>query len=598
MIAAIVLSVLLIMSVTAGATLAWFASRDRATSTLTMGEAVVVTIGTDYKQGDGSLAMKLPVDQATGKLLPGMSITPNIKVNLQKSNTNALLRARFITTVEYPQNYMDAAFSDTAKYPTGSELPTGKVLADYNVYSGTIQYDYYTSTGAKDETKSHAVTLDRVEVRSEIAALVDASTGTTKGDWTINGVPVPVTSQNAAELEIRQRGVDLTNAINRVLAGQRGYGIDPSTGAVVDDPSYGVKYTRRVANGWAYRAADQAWYYLGSQTNGYYLASDSADSTEELPETPVSAIKDIAKYDEVTADNVTVYKPDYDLLSEDTNPYKTTVTENGTNKNDMTRNYLGGTAKDESVDWVRNEIAVLNQETIASVDLSVGDVSIDFLTKRFVLPTFINNNYAQADVTFTFTVEAVQDYLVDPLQEATSAADRLPNNLVNAILVFNNAFPQAYAGTAGAAALAATGATANAVPGGGIVSQTAWDTTDGTSTVVQVSGATMDKDNLYSYGYIDDTTLTGTAYSFNDYTKAGSFAEGTGWTWPQGTAKSGIKGFKTRIDDYGDYVADYTAPADYQRGTASSLGISPTIAAQRTTPVMGTAETPAAGGGA
>ena len=42
MIAAIVLSVLLIMSVTSGATLAWFGSRDAASASLTMGEAAEV----------------------------------------------------------------------------------------------------------------------------------------------------------------------------------------------------------------------------------------------------------------------------------------------------------------------------------------------------------------------------------------------------------------------------------------------------------------------------------------------------------------------------------------------------------------------------
>ena len=60
MIAAIVLSVLLIMSLTAGATLAWFSSRDTGTRTLTMGEAIVVTVSDEdpdktYRQGAGTL---------------------------------------------------------------------------------------------------------------------------------------------------------------------------------------------------------------------------------------------------------------------------------------------------------------------------------------------------------------------------------------------------------------------------------------------------------------------------------------------------------------------------------------------------------------
>ena len=120
MIAAIVLSVLLIMSLTAGATLAWFSSRDTGTRTLTMGEAIVVTVSDEdpdktYRQGAGTLAMALPVDEASNGLIPGMSVQPNIKIQLQKSNTNALVRARFITTVEYPNNYEDAAYTDRVK---------------------------------------------------------------------------------------------------------------------------------------------------------------------------------------------------------------------------------------------------------------------------------------------------------------------------------------------------------------------------------------------------------------------------------------------------------------------------------------------------
>ena len=685
MIAAIVLSVLLIMSITTGATLAWFASRDSATNSLTMGEAVVVTIGEDYKQGNGELAMNLPVDKATNGLLPGMSITPNIKVQLQKSNTNALLRARFITSVEYPNLYEDEAFVNKTKYPDSFEggetarntfegrvlnekarvvyksadgnLPAktesktsielakegqgydangkpyrdaygaflyidapGTAVADYKyqVFAGYMIYDYYNELGQRlksdmttlvTEEESEAaeaegvkanpfsstnmpitaaahtrvIHLNRVKVRDEIASKIGTDT-----EVVVNGVNMKVTPANAAELEIRQRGVDLTNAINRVLQGQRGYKLG-TDGKLYDNES-GLKYTRRVADGWAYRDADQAWYYLGSQTNGFVIDGNTTGTNEKV-DTSKPIAKDITKYDPVKTGNVTVQQPTYKLLSapQSENPYATTVTTKGENNNDMTRNYLGGTSNDAFIDRVSNEVGVLKQESIASIDLSQGDVSIDFLTKRFVLPTFIDNSYAKAKVTFTFSVEAVQDYLIDPLQESTAAADRLPNNLVNAILVFNNAFPQILFPQNPATSenrLRATGCTVNVLPGGG--QSVKWlNNENGTTEIKYNDSFPKDKaeseipsinitnkgtdgtikmesqvendvigaeGNQYSYGHLKDSTITG----------------------------SKIKGFAVKQDEYGDYVADYKTEAAYVRGTASSIGVCPFKAA--TTP--------------
>ena len=687
MIAAIVLSVLLIMSVTAGATLAWFGSRDAASASLTMGEAIVVTVGEDYKQGEGNLAMNLPVDQATGGLLPGMSVVPNVKVQLQQSNTNALLRARFITTVEYPNNYVDAAYSNTVKYPDVLTLDpddpqvtaSGRVLSDTlfpndHVYAGDMYYDYYNYLGQRlhgekqadgtykvldtivtqdeqnaaqteigkgasgnqdviDNTHTKKVHLTRVKVRDAIAAEIDQGTDTyevgvapnkvtkTHG-WVINGIRIAVTAQNAAEIEIRQRGVDLTDAINRVLQGQGGYSVNAATGDLIEG---GIKYTRRVADGWAYREADQAWYYLGSQTNGFVIGTASTQfganydgntngKTETL--TTKQVAKDIASYSTTTVGNKTVQTPNYAELGlkvketgketldvYESNPYATDITVNGGNSNDMTRNYLGGDSTDYSIDRVRNEIGVVNQKTIASVDLSQGDVSIDFLTKRFVLPTFINNDYAKAKVTFDFTVEAVQDYLVDPLQESTAAADRLPNNLVNAILVFNNAFPQTLYphSTIDEDKLRATGSTANILPGGGDcgTGSPVWNNdADGTTTVLY-NNTGMIQGDRYSYGFLYNSTLGVTGDDPSDakagYSAAPTSGTATGTvtvkayeykvksaagTEETKSVSSIIKGFAVKVDEYGDKVADYTAAANYVRGTASSIGIAPYITGQ------------------
>lgn len=680
MIAAIVLSVLLIMSITTGATLAWFASRDSATNSLTMGEAVVVTIGEDYKQGNGELAMNLPVDKATKGLLPGMSVTPNIKVQLQKSNTNALLRARFITSVEYPNYYEDEAFINKTKYPNSfssdvdantfegrvlnekarvvyksadGKLPEvtadktsielakegqgykadgrpyrdaygaflyidapGTAVADYKyqVFAGYMIYDYYNELGqrlksdmttlvtTKESEDAEAVKddpfksgdnmsktaaahtkiihLNRVKVRDEIASKIGTDT-----EVVVNGVNMKVTEKNAAELEIRQRGVDLTNAINRVLQGQRGYKLG-TDGKLYDNES-GLKYTRRVADGWAYRDADQAWYYLGSQTNGFVIKNNNSGTSEDVggvvdgvdKRQPIA--KDITKYDPDKIGNVTVQKPTYELLSAESNPYKTTVTTKGENKNDMTRNYLGGDASDAFIDRISNEVGVLKQATIASIDLSQGDVNIDFLTKRFVLPTFIDNSYAKARVTFTFTVEAVQDYLIDPLQESTAAADRLPNNLVNAILVFNNAFPQILFPQNPATSenrLRATGCTVNVIPGGG--QTVTWENNEHGETKMEYNDSfNEDTPSIEITNKTEDGKIQMSSKVNNDIIGAEGNQYSYGRLKKDTIDKTGIKGFAVKQDEYGDYVADYTKEAAYVRGTASSIGVCPFKAA-------------------
>lgn len=668
MIAAIVLSVLLIMSITTGATLAWFASRDSATNSLTMGEAVVVTIGEDYKQGNGELAMNLPVDKATNGLLPGMSVTPNIKVQLQKSNTNALLRARFITSVEYPNLYEDEAFVNKGKYPdsfsggeTARNTYEGRVLTiekttvfkstkgvapvydkdtkkitnynkdgdeyvdaygakvyitsenlsnptdstytkvyAYNVYAGYMIYDYYNELGqrlhsdmttlvtldqsnaaeaeavAKDPFSStnmpttaaahtKIIHLNRVQVRDEIASKIGTDTPVV-----VNGVSMKVTEKNAAELEIRQRGVDLTNAINRVLQGQRGYKLG-TDGKLYDDAS-GLKYTRRVADGWAYRDADQAWYYLGSATNGFVI-TDNTKGDSEVVDKSKSIAQDITKYDPVKTGNVTVQQPTY-----------TKMTKAENQDNDMSRNYLGGTSDDAFIDRVSNEVGVLKQASIASIDLSQGDVNIDFLTKRFVLPTFIDNSYAKARVTFTFTVEAVQDYLIDPLQESTAAADRLPNNLVNAILVFNNAFPQILFPQNPATSenrLRATGCTVNVLPGGG--QTVTWKNDKDGKTDIVYNDSTPEggptesikilnkKGEVHTYGQ----QITIDCQVTNDKIGVEGNQYSYGHLMDKTITDSGIKGFAVKTDEYGDFVADYTKEAAYVRGTASSIGVCP-----------------------
>ena len=94
-IAVIVLSVLLIVSVTAGATFAWFASQDNAAGSFLLGEPVVVSV----TQADTTDTETLSMVIASENLLPGMLITPDIAVTLDASTTATVLRARIVTTV-------------------------------------------------------------------------------------------------------------------------------------------------------------------------------------------------------------------------------------------------------------------------------------------------------------------------------------------------------------------------------------------------------------------------------------------------------------------------------------------------------------------
>lgn len=94
-VALIVLSVLLVISVATGATLAWFASQDNAVGTFTLGQPVVVSV-TDAAGAD---ATELNMTIASTNLLPGMLISPDVAVTLQPSTTATIMRARIDSEV-------------------------------------------------------------------------------------------------------------------------------------------------------------------------------------------------------------------------------------------------------------------------------------------------------------------------------------------------------------------------------------------------------------------------------------------------------------------------------------------------------------------
>ena len=96
----IVLSVLLAISLVAGATFAWFASSDRSVTTISLGDPVVVNI---TESDDGKIlpdGADLPFTIDSPRLLPGMRINTYAGVKFQASKTPALLRVKLNVTVE------------------------------------------------------------------------------------------------------------------------------------------------------------------------------------------------------------------------------------------------------------------------------------------------------------------------------------------------------------------------------------------------------------------------------------------------------------------------------------------------------------------
>ncbi len=99
-IAIVILSVLLVIAFTTIGTFAWFASKDNASSKLTMGEAVTVDLvqkgeGEDvFETSNNALKFTIP----TGYLLPGMWIHTDVAAQISKSNSGAYMRFKVTLT--------------------------------------------------------------------------------------------------------------------------------------------------------------------------------------------------------------------------------------------------------------------------------------------------------------------------------------------------------------------------------------------------------------------------------------------------------------------------------------------------------------------
>lgn len=96
----IVLSVLLAISLVAGATFAWFASSQEKLRTISLGDPVVVNISQNSTGQIKPVGAEIPFVINGERLLPGMRINTYAAVKFQESRTPALLRVKLIATVE------------------------------------------------------------------------------------------------------------------------------------------------------------------------------------------------------------------------------------------------------------------------------------------------------------------------------------------------------------------------------------------------------------------------------------------------------------------------------------------------------------------
>lgn len=96
----IVLSVLLAISLVAGATFAWFASSQEKLRTISLGDPVVVNIAQNSEGEIRPVGAEIPFVINGDHLLPGMKINTYAAVKFQESQTPAILRVKVIATVE------------------------------------------------------------------------------------------------------------------------------------------------------------------------------------------------------------------------------------------------------------------------------------------------------------------------------------------------------------------------------------------------------------------------------------------------------------------------------------------------------------------
>lgn len=162
-VAVVALAVLLVISVSIGATLAWFASQDSAGGTFTLGSPVIVTVTDTSQQDTSTLAITIPSET----LLPGVLIDPDIVVTLSASTTATILRASLTVLAT------DVVDAETLQQSFVEAL-SDSIAAGWK-YNGDDNYYYYLGTPGDDARV--------METPAETSALTDPEFGATLADY-------------------------------------------------------------------------------------------------------------------------------------------------------------------------------------------------------------------------------------------------------------------------------------------------------------------------------------------------------------------------------------------------------------------------------
>ncbi len=179
----IVLSVLLAISLVAGATFAWFASTDRSTTTINLGDPVVVNI---VEKDDGTIlpdGAELPFVINNDHLLPGMRINTYASVKFQASRTPALLRVKLNVSVEGGS----ASQAEITELATNlNEQIYNKAIFDGESYSWCYDPDtgwWYYTNGNNDLQDYKNSTVE--QINCELGPIIDFLNPYTKNQYLI-----------------------------------------------------------------------------------------------------------------------------------------------------------------------------------------------------------------------------------------------------------------------------------------------------------------------------------------------------------------------------------------------------------------------------
>ena len=168
----IVLSVLLAISLVAGATFAWFASTEREVTTITLGDPVVVNI---VEQTDGTIladGAELPFIINNQRLMPGMQIKTFASVRFQESKTPALLRVKLNVSVE-SSGASSAEVADLVEN-LNNQIIDKALKFDTELYSLPL-WVLDTSTGWWYYTGGDS--LDNNDTKNTLVKAIDCTTG-------------------------------------------------------------------------------------------------------------------------------------------------------------------------------------------------------------------------------------------------------------------------------------------------------------------------------------------------------------------------------------------------------------------------------------